>query len=175
MQYVTTINPASVPGITAARAAYNASLPATIDGGQKTAEGAPIMVANPALLSSDSAYLDFVLRSAVDSWNRQFAPVIAPPVLPPAAVNGVPQEVTRRQGIQALIIRKDAAGVSYKSKVQPAIDAIVDPMQRALMQAEWDESQTFQRQRPALIQMATAIGLTTPAQIDDLFVFAATL
>lgn len=86
--------------------------------------------------------------------------------LPP--VNGVPQEVTRRQARQALILS------GKFGLVQPAIDSILDVTQRALMQSEWDDSQTFQRQRPSLIQMAAAIGLTD-ADLDALFVQAAAL
>ena len=84
------------------------------------------------------------------------------------APDPVPQEVTRRQAVQALIL------TGKVGLVQPAIDAIADPTQRALMQSEWSDSQTFQRQRPSLIQMATAIGLSS-ADLDNLFTFAATL
>jgi hypothetical protein len=181
VQYVTTISDAAVPGITAAKNAYNASLPATIE--SKDANGAtildaaghPVMVANQALLPSETAYLDFVLAAAVNSWGKQYAAVTVAPDPAPAVINGVPQEVTRRQAIQALILTKDLGGVAYKDKVQPAINSIVDLTQRAIMQAEYDDSQTFVRTRPALVQMAAAIGLTTAKQIDDLFVFAATL
>jgi hypothetical protein len=86
----------------------------------------------------------------------------------PEPVVVIPQEVTRRQAKQALLL------AGKLDLVQPAIDAIVDPTAKAMMQLEWDESQTFQRQRPALIAMATAIGLDSAAT-DALFVTAATL
>ena len=42
------------------------------------------------------------------------------------------------------------------------------------MQDEWDDSQTFERNRPSLIALATAIGLSS-AEIDAHFLTAATL
>lgn len=102
---------------------------------------------------------------ARQKWNgTSFDPV---PVI-------VPEAVTRRQAKQALLMTKDAQGVSLLSKVQPAIDAITDATQRALMQIEWDESLNFERARPTLIQMAAAIGLDSAA-LDQLFITAATL
>lgn len=88
------------------------------------------------------------------------------PYAPPPP--GIPQEVTRRQARQALLLG------GLVDKVQPAIDAIADPTQRALMQIEWEDSQTFQRSRPALISLATALGLDD-AQLDALFIKADTL
>jgi len=86
----------------------------------------------------------------------------------PEPVVAIPQEVTRRQGMQALLL------AGKLDLVQPAIDAIVDPTDKAMMQIEWDESQTFQRHRPALISLGTAIGLDS-AGIDALFLQAAAL
>jgi hypothetical protein len=86
---------------------------------------------------------------------------------PPAVVT-VPQEVTRRQARQALLL----AGIL--PNVQPAIDAIADATQRGLIQIEWDDSQTFQRHRPALLQLAAALGLSS-AQLDELFIQASKL
>lgn len=87
-------------------------------------------------------------------------------VPPPQPV--VPQVVTARQAWQALIM----AGLI--DHVQPAIDAIADPVQRRLLDAEWNKSQEFHRTRPALIALATAIGLTSQ-DLDDLFTQAAQL
>lgn len=80
----------------------------------------------------------------------------------------VPEAVTRRQAKQALAIN------GKLSLVQPAIDAIADPAQKALIQIEWDDSQEFQRNRYSVIAIGTAIGLNS-AQLDDLFRTAATL
>lgn len=75
----------------------------------------------------------------------------------------VPAKVTRRQARQALAME------GLLGSVQPAIDAIADPLQRQLAQIEWDDSQDFERDRPLLIQLGHAIGLTD-AGIDALFI-----
>lgn len=77
----------------------------------------------------------------------------------------VPAKVTRRQAHQAL------AMAGLLSRVQPAIDAIPDPLQRQLAQIEWDDSQDFERDRPLLIQLGHAIGLDD-AGIDAMFIQA---
>lgn len=80
----------------------------------------------------------------------------------------IPQSVTRRQARQALLLRNKLA------LVQPAIDAIPDATQRALMQIDWDDSLDFVRSRPSVIAIGAAIGLDSAA-LDDIFTFAATL
>lgn len=80
----------------------------------------------------------------------------------------VPPKVTRRQARQALLL----AGLL--DDVQPAIDAIPDPVQRGLAQIEWDDSQEFDRHRPLLIQLAGALGLDGEA-LDNLFIQAGAL
>lgn len=77
----------------------------------------------------------------------------------------VPAKVTRRQARQALAME------GLLGSVQPAIDAISDPLQRQLAQIEWDDSQDFERDRALLIQLGHAIGLTD-AGIDALFIRA---
>jgi hypothetical protein len=102
-------------------------------------------------------------RSQRSLWSLVNGAVVIDPSLAP-----VPQEVTRRQALQALLLAGKLA------QVQPAIDAIPDATQRGLMQIEWDDSQTFVRTRPSLIAIGTAIGLDSAA-IDALFVQAAAL
>lgn len=87
----------------------------------------------------------------------------APPPVEPAAM--VPQQVTRRQALQALLL----AGAL--DNVQPLIDAIADPLQRRLAQIEYDESQVFERTRPLVVSIGGALGL----DLDALFTTAATL
>lgn len=87
-------------------------------------------------------------------------------VVPPAPA--VPQAVSRRQAKQALLL----AGVL--AQVQPAIDAIADPVSRAMVQIEWDDSQVFERNRPALIGLAMALGMSQE-QLDQLFITASGL
>ena len=80
----------------------------------------------------------------------------------------VPASVTRRQAKQALLLN------GLLANVQPAIDAIPDATQRAMIQIEWDDAQVFERDRPALIALGSALGLTN-TQLDDLFIGAAQL
>lgn len=120
-------------------------------------------------ITSEEDYLIHVINKAVDSYAVQ-ANVPAPQPDPdPVVVNGVPQQVTRRQAIQALINQ------GLYASVQPAIDAITDPIVRATMNNEWNNSQMFERQRPSLIAMAQAIGIQYPEGLDALFIYAATL
>ena len=84
---------------------------------------------------------------------------------PPATV---PQIVTRRQAKQALLLG------GKLTMVQPAIDAIPDATQRALIQIEWDDSQEFQRNRASVIAIGTAVGLDSAA-LDQLFIAASGL
>lgn len=65
----------------------------------------------------------------------------------------VPKSVTRRQARQALLL------TGLLGQVQPAIDAIPNPATRAMIQIEWDDSNEFDRNRPALIGLANALGM----------------
>ena len=80
----------------------------------------------------------------------------------------VPASVTRRQAKQALLLN------GLLANVQPAIDAIPDAAQRAMIQIEWDDSQVFERDRPALIALGSALGLSS-TELDNLFIGAAQL
>lgn len=172
MKYIADIDDASIYGITAARAAYNAQFPAEVEvtpsvSATDNAEAVPaVMGANPALLNTDEAYLDFVLQSAVQSWCEQYAPVVAP-VVPVAQVAGVPQSVSFRQAKQELIVR------GWWAPILAAVDAIADPVQRELMRTEVLDSQVYERQRPALLAMAKGVLHLTDTQIDQLFVESA--
>ncbi len=89
-----------------------------------------------------------------------------PPAAPAPAL--VPQMVTRRQARQALLMAE------LLDDVQPAIDAIPDPVQRRMAQIEWEDSLEFVRSRPLVIQIGAALGLNESA-LDALFTHAATL
>ena len=89
-------------------------------------------------------------------------------VVPPTPTPNVPQSVTRRQAKQALLL----AGLL--PNVQTIIDAIPDATQKAMVQLEWDESLTFERNRPLLISLATSLGLDSDG-LDQLFITANTL
>ncbi|MFI8616478.1 hypothetical protein ACIGHN_13335 [Acidovorax sp. NPDC077693] len=77
----------------------------------------------------------------------------------------VPQKVSRRQARRALAL----AGLL--DQVQPAIDAIPDPLERQLAQIDWDDSQEFERHWPLLVSIGLALGLTEQDK-DDLFIRA---
>lgn len=80
----------------------------------------------------------------------------------------VPQKLSRAQARGALIL----AGLI--DHVQPALDAISDPLQRALAQNDWDNRQDFERDHPQLLAIAAALGLTDE-QLDQLFIEGAKL
>lgn len=82
--------------------------------------------------------------------------------------SAVPAKVTRRQARQALLL------AGKLSMVEPAINAIPDVTQRAMIMIEWQDSLEFERTRPTLVALATAIGMTS-ADIDALFVAASKL
>lgn len=160
MLYSTTINDASVYGITAAREAYNETLRALVlnDQGQE--------IDNPNRLKTDAAYLDMILQRAIEGWCKQYAPVVVTPP-PPVVVNGVPQEVTMRQAQLALL----AAGLL--DDVEAAINSIPGDAGRAA-RITWTKSSAVKRDNPLIMQMAAALG-KTPQQIDGLFILASTL
>ena len=150
MQYTTTISESSVYGITAARAAYNASIPATVN-------DAP----NPALLQSDSAYLDFVLQAAIQSWCKQHAPVIVPDV-PVVSVNGIPQSITPAQGETQL----------FRMGMLDSVRAILaHPDTPAEMVIAFDRASVWERTSPSVIAMLSALQ-QTDAEADAFFVAA---
>lgn len=113
-----------------------------------------------AVVDEDGISRMSMLASLVPE-GAEILPYVAPPT-------PVPAGVTRRQAKQALLLN------GLLSNVQPAIDAIPDATQRAMIQIEWDDSQVFERNRPALVALGTALGLNS-AQLDALFLQAATL
>lgn len=102
-----------------------------------------------------------------DKWDgEQFHSPDMPPEEPELPV--VPSSVTRRQARQALLL----AGLL--DQVQIAIDAILDPVQRGMLQIEWDDGQTFDRDRSTVLTIGAALGLDD-AGLDGLFIQAAAL
>jgi hypothetical protein len=146
-------------GIAYARAQYNAGLPVTIEGDDGN------QVPNPARFETDSAYFQQRVFDVLNSWTGQ-SQQAAPPTPTPVAVSGVPQEVTRRQAMQALINR------GKLDAVKGAIAAIPDPVQKATVQNEFDNSQSFQRYRATTLLIAQAAGIT---DLDEWFTYAASL
>lgn len=89
-------------------------------------------------------------------------------VIDGALVLAPPPSVSRKQARKALLL----AGLF--EAVQPAIDAIEDPLQRQLVQIDWDDAQTYERDDPTLLSLAAALGMSD-AELDALFVTAARL
>lgn len=89
----------------------------------------------------------------------------APPYVPPVVV---PASITRRQARQKLLL----AGLL--DSVEPMIEAIPDATARALALIEWQDSQVFERHRPLVISIGSALGLDS-AELDTLFIEASAL
>ena len=79
----------------------------------------------------------------------------------------VPAIVTMRQARLALLAAGLLAGVNA------AIESLPSPQKEAA-RIEWEYSQTVERYRPFVLTIGAALNLTS-AQLDDLFVQAATL
>jgi hypothetical protein len=84
-----------------------------------------------------------------------------------AAIPVVPQTVTMRQATQALIL----AGLDDDVE---AMLAAMPGTEGKMARAEWLKSQVVERNRPLVIKMAGALGLTDE-QLDQLFITAASL
>jgi len=65
---VSITDPAFLDGITAARSAYNSSLPQTID----DPENPGTQIPNPDLIATDGAYVQFVMSKAAESYSKQY-------------------------------------------------------------------------------------------------------
>lgn len=79
----------------------------------------------------------------------------------------VPQVVTMRQATQALIL----AGLDDDVE---ALLAAMPGTEGKLARAEWAKSQVVERNRPLVVQMGAALGLSD-ADVDQLFITAAGL
>jgi hypothetical protein len=94
---------------------------------------------------------------ARDMWNgAQWA----------AALPVVPAEVTRRAGLQALLLE----GVT-EAMVEAKIEELLVSPDKEMALIEFRASQVFQRNRPLVMQIGTAMGL----DLDALFISAASL
>lgn len=77
-------------------------------------------------------------------------------------------DVTPRQIKQALVL----SGVSLAS-IDAALASLPDPT-KSLAQIEWQDSISFQRHRPLVVQVGLMLGWTSD-QLDALWLFAGTL
>lgn len=99
-----------------------------------------------------------------DVWTQQWE-VVA--LTPEEAAAMVPQAVTMRQARLALL------GAGLLSQVDAAIASLPSPQKEAAA-IEWEYAQEVQRHNGLVPAMAQALGMTE-AQLDDLFMQAATL
>ncbi len=179
MKYVTNIDDASVYGITAAREAYNAQFPAEVEVTPAVpptddTPGVPaVMGPNPSLLASNEAYLDFVLQSAVQSWCRQHAPVAPAPEVPTTTVNGVPQQVTRRQAKTIMELTPNAAHGNLWAAALAAANVIPDAQTKVVTVNYLQESLYFEYDK--VVAMASQLLGMTDDQVAQMFVAAAKL
>lgn len=178
MQVLFDIPESKRPGITAARLARNASLPAEVAAGQQE-DGTPITAPNPDLIASDEDYLVWVVGKAVDSYNASL-PAAPAPAPSPDPVSGQVMEVSARQAHEELFAQGlhdllDPTNVA-KSAVQACITAIPDPTQRAMVHNLFHKSAVFRRSMPELVSLWTmaapyGLGRTLP-ELDATFTSA---
>jgi hypothetical protein len=131
----------------------------------------PLMSTPPAVAGNETAEpttIEEVDGAWVQQWNVRPATQEELDARAAAAAALVPQQVSRRQARQALLL----AGLL--DQVPAKIALIEDPTRRGLAQIEWDDSQVFERSRPLLIEIGAAIGLDA-AGLDKLFIEAGSL
>lgn len=170
MKVLLNINDAYVPSITAARNDWNSRQPATVT---TDANGNPLApgqtLPNPALVTTNEAFIQLQMQVLVKGWVATFG-MLPPPIV----VDGVPQEVTKAQFYEELVFQSlhnidDPA----LSEVEKTIALIADAVQKMRMKNAFRNSNTFERQKPWLIQLWTQLMGRTAAQLDQTFVNAA--
>lgn len=131
-----------------------------------TDTGEIILTDNPAEWMGSTAVAPPTYDSATAGcfWRGTAWEIVVP--TPEAAP--IPKSVTRAQAKAALLLAGKLA------QVQPAIDAITDPMQRGLVQIDWDDRLVFERSNSTLIALSAALGMSEAA-LDALFVAGAAL
>lgn len=86
----------------------------------------------------------------------------------PYTVTPVPASVTMRQAREALIRRGLLGAVESHLTGMAGIEG-------EIARNEWAHSQVVERGRPLTLAMAQVLGMALPEELDELFVFAATL
>lgn len=81
----------------------------------------------------------------------------------PVLLLPTPTVLSRKQAKSILLIK------GLLSYVQPAINAIPDPLHKGLAQIAWDDATEFKRSDPILNVLAGALGITI-TQLDELFI-----
>lgn len=102
-----------------------------------------------------------IYQAILDS-GEQIAPYEPPSPEEVLARERAGMVVSRRQAKQQLVIE------GVYDKIQPAIDAIEDTTQRALVQIYFDDADTWERLNDDLITLGHAVGLSDE-KMDELF------
>ncbi|RYF72454.1 MAG: hypothetical protein EOO22_10755 [Comamonadaceae bacterium] len=115
----------------------------------------------------DGVTVNIVQAEADFAAAQGWVPATTDHVIGQGGTPTVPVEVTMRQARLALL------GSGKLALVAPAIDALPEP-QRTAAQIEWEYSAMVERNRPFVLTLGAALGLSA-AQLDQLFIVAATL
>lgn len=102
----------------------------------------------------------------MEGWVRSGGALVAPSPVP--AASSVPLSISKRQARRAL------HDFGMLESVESAINNIQDPDLRQRVRIDYEDAQEYERAWPTLLQLAALIGLTD-AQLDELFIHAATL
>ena len=103
--YTITIDDDAVPGLTWALERFNASLPAEID----DPDNPGTMIANPALLADEAAYVQHVMSGAAQSYLVQQAGDLADQVRSLAPKNAVALKASIEAAVAVDVSEKGAA------------------------------------------------------------------
>ena len=114
------------------------------------------------LEEAQAAGAETIIKDAEDSYRCYFAGEITKPV-PPEFI--VPSSITPLQALLAI----DKSGMSAAYEAWS-----IDPTRTFAEKAFINRAQVWDRSDPLMIAGATALGLTS-AQLDQLFILAATL
>lgn len=136
---------------------------------------------SPVLLPSIEAerVTSLVTTNVADFLNLRFTQMLEEmlrkhAVLPLTQTGAVPSSVSRRAGMQALIDLNMIASVEASIAALPETTESEIKFKRTV-QNEYNNAQEFERNRPALVYMLKDKMGKTDAEIDALFVYAATL
>lgn len=117
---------------------------------------------------SDNAYIPFATGNKDYALYQEWIAAGNTPIPADQPSLSIPISVTPRQAKLALL----SAGLL--DDVEAAIDAITDPATKRVAQIEWEYAQEIRRDWPFLVQLATAMGMTS-TDLDELFTQAALL
>lgn len=96
-----------------------------------------------------------------------FTPQPAPPEPSPQELREAMPTLTPRQ-VKLMLLNIGVA----PEMIDAQIAAMTDAETRAVAQIEWSSATYFRRTHPLLLQIAAAIGLTDPVQVDALWLAA---